>query len=137
SIAVRLQQLFSWMRDEVVAADLRQVSVLASESQAAFCRQLGLNVISTFSDAKSASENPGEIDRAADIGSQAEIRFIITNRHGERQVAEALADRTGGQVIEFAAVPETNDANAFDKMVRGNVRLLLDASTGSRGGRVP
>lgn len=128
ALVIRLQELFSWMRNEIASADLRYAPVLASESQNAFCQQLGLNVAATFSDAQTTSERPGGLDRAVDAAKGAETQFIITSPGKEREVAGVLADRTGARVVEFGRVPTSHDAGAFDEMVRENVHTLIDAA---------
>ncbi len=123
-ISQRLRELAEWAHQEVSHAQLENAAILSSGHQAAFCTWLGLRVVAKFSGVDSAQ--PSEVDQAIAAGETADLRLIIANRPEGRQLAEALAERLDSRVVVFENFPKSNDVEAFDEMVRGNVRSMVE-----------
>ncbi|MBM4091564.1 MAG: zinc ABC transporter substrate-binding protein [Planctomycetes bacterium] len=124
-LAARMDELTAWMAGELQAAGLEGAPVLASGHQAAFCTSLGLKVVAKFSGADTAQ--PSQIDQAIKAGEGARVRLVVANRPEGRQLADALAERLGARVVVFDNFPTSNNAGAFDKLLRSNIRLLIEA----------
>ncbi len=122
----RMEELEGWARCQVEKAGLVAMRVLASQHQAAFCRWLGLDVVGTFPAADTTV--PSQIDQAVEQGKKAGIRLIVANLPQGRQAADALADRFGAKVVVFGNFPETDEPQAVDQLIRGNVTRLVDAA---------
>ena len=126
AVEQRLNGLAAWVSGKIEEANLSDVAVVASGHQEAFCRELGLDVVATFSGADAA--RPSEINEAVARGEQADVQFVIANRPEGRQLADALAERLDAQVVMFANFPESIGEVAFDEMVASNVRTLVEAA---------
>ncbi len=126
SLTERLQKLTDWMDDQVAASRLKDVPILASGHQAAFCTRLGMHVVAKFTGVDSAQ--PSQIDQAIKAGEAAQVRLVIANRPEGRQLADALAERLGARVVVFGNFPGSNRAGAFEEMVRSNLGVLIEGS---------
>jgi hypothetical protein len=66
-------------------------------------------------------------NRAIQAAETGGARLVIANRPEGREVADALADRLGGPVVVFDNFPPSGEADGFDRMLRRNVRALVEA----------
>jgi hypothetical protein len=121
-----MEDLDASLRAQVEAAGLAGLRVLASRHQAAFCQRLGLQVVSTFPAADVAL--PSEIAGAVQQGQASGVEWIIANVPEGRQAADALADRFGAGVVVFGNFPDAQGTDSFDRLVRGNLALLVEAT---------
>ena len=126
AVRQRMNQLDHWAKNEIENAGLRGKPVLCSGHQAAFCRYLGLNVVAEFSAADTAS--PSQIDRAIKAGEQAKVGLVVANLPEGRRLADALADRLDAKVAVFGNFPQEPVPQAFNELVRQNVKSLIEAS---------
>jgi zinc transport system substrate-binding protein len=124
-IAARTEALAVDLRAEVRRAGLADQGAVCSEHQAAFCRWLGLDVRATFGGADTMTT--GQLNHAIQAAETGGARLVIANRPEGRQVADALADRLGGPVVVFDNFPPSGEADGFDRMLRRNVRALVEA----------
>ncbi len=127
AIETRLQELSQWARGRIEQAGLSGAAVVSSRHQAAFCAFAGLNVVTTFSGADTASIE--EISAAVREGRPA--RAVIANLPEGRGLADALGARLGVPVVVLHIFPdEANHQWRFDAMVLYNIERL--AAIGGR-----
>jgi zinc transport system substrate-binding protein len=122
----RMAELAAWAREQMAAAHLREIPMMTSRHQEAFCRSLGLNVVATFPTADSSMAS--DIDEAVEQGRESEVRLIVANLPEGRQAADALADRFSARVVVFGNFPDDPNPDAFERLVRANVSLLVKAT---------
>ncbi|MFP4356716.1 MAG: metal ABC transporter substrate-binding protein [Phycisphaerae bacterium] len=125
AIRARIEQTASRCREKV--AGLKDLPVIASSHQEAFCRRLGLRPVAVFAGADSAGV--GQVDHAVRQGEQVGVKLIIANRPEGRRVADALANRLGAQVVVFGNFPALGSGhNSFDDLIEANVDALVKAA---------
>lgn len=123
--AERMKSLATWAREQVDAAQLAELRVMTSRHQEAFCRGLGLTVVATFPTADDSIAS--EIEDAVQQGREGQVDLIVANLPEGRQAADALADRFAAAVVVFGNFPDGKGTDAFDRLVRDNVQLLVKA----------
>lgn len=124
-IADRVEGKAALLQQKV--AGLKNMPVLASTHQEAFCGWLGLNVVGAFSGADTAGV--GQVDLAVRKGEQAGAKLVIANLPEGRRVADALAERLGAKVVVFGNFPAAGQGrSSFDDLLEGNVERLLEAA---------
>lgn len=114
------------MKSQVSDARLVKTPVVASRHQEEFCRLLGLDVVATLGSADTARASM--LDRAVAEGEQAGVKWIIANRPEGRRLADVVADRLGARVLMFDNFPEPGRSEAFDRLVRANVCVLVEGA---------
>ena len=128
-IEERMDNLSKEVLRQVQQAGLESTQVLVSHRQARFCNWLGLNILDTFT--SSDTETVANIRQCLDKARAASVQFIIANQQEGAALAEALAQRLGAKVVVFSNFPDVDNRPAlhggFDRLVRENVRILLDA----------
>jgi len=128
-IEERMDTLSRELLREVNKAGLESTPVLVSHRQSQFCAWLGLKILDTFT--SSDTETVANIHRCLEKAQVASVRFVIANRQEGADLAEALAQRLGAKVAVFSNFPDVDNWPArnggFDRLVRENVRVLLDA----------
>ncbi len=124
-IAERMRRLDDWAIQQIAGAGLKGAPVLCSGHQELFCRHLGLDVIATFAAADIA--RPSEIDAAIRAGEAANVKQIVANLPEGRQLADALGDRLGAEVVVFGNFPVGLESEAFDELVSHNVVSFVEA----------
>ena len=125
-IAARMTRLRAFMTEQVDAAGMDGKPVVASMHQEAFCRVLGLDVVATLTGGDEARASA--LDEAVAAGEQAGAKWIIANRPEGRRMADFVADRLGAVVVVFDNFPESDEPGAFDRLVRSNVRTLVEGA---------
>ncbi|MCX7826390.1 MAG: zinc ABC transporter substrate-binding protein [Verrucomicrobiae bacterium] len=126
-IAARVNGCLAKLQADVDRAGLKNLPVVASGHQKAFCETLGLRVVGSFraSDVARISE----IDDVIQSARKAGVKYIIANLPEGRRLADALGERLGAKVVEFGNFPDAREGEAaFDKLIAANVRALLDAA---------
>lgn len=133
ALAARLDALTRDTTLRVQQAALSGVPVIASGHQREFCEWLGLEVVTTFRAADTASIR--EIEAALAAGKLTPVQWVIANRPEGRRTADALAEHLGARVIVFDNFPPIENRRVrFDDLLLGNVAALLQAS-GNAGPR--
>ena len=123
----RLQVLATDVRGSVAGSGAAGAAVLTSNHQARFAEWLGLRPVSTF--IGSDLETVAGVDHCLKQAAGADIRFIIANRQEGTGLAQALAERLQARTVVFSNFPESCDGvDGFDRLIRGNVDLLLQAA---------
>ncbi|MBN1591047.1 MAG: zinc ABC transporter substrate-binding protein [Pirellulales bacterium] len=123
-IAARMRLLRASIKEQVADARLAGIPVVASCHQADFCRLLGLDVVATLTAADTARAST--LDHAVEAGQRAGVEWIIANRPEGRRLADVVADRLGATVLVLDNFPESDPKEAFDRLVRANVRVLVE-----------
>lgn len=123
--ADRMNNLATWAREQIDAAQLAELRVMTSRHQEAFCRGLGLHVVATFPTADDSTTS--EMDDAVSQGREGQVNLIVANLPEGRQAADALADRFAAAVVVFGNFPDGKGTDSFDRLVRDNVQLLVKA----------
>lgn len=127
-IEQRMSEREEWCRRQMREAGLEGKPVVCSPHQEAFCRWLGLNVVSTFAGADSASI--GDIETAIREGENARVGIVIANLPEGRRLADALAQRLGAKVVVFGNFPQDDAGTiSFDALIATNVTSLVKAAT--------
>jgi zinc transport system substrate-binding protein len=128
-IVARMATLRDAMRADVDRRGLAGARVLASGHQAAFARDLGLDVVATFTGREAAAFK--ELDRCIRAGKDARIRLVIANLQEGVQLADPVATRLGARLVVFSNFPSMeNGETTFDALVSHNLAALLDAAKG-------
>ncbi|HBO43964.1 MAG TPA: hypothetical protein DD670_08540 [Planctomycetaceae bacterium] len=125
-IAARMTALRAFMKEQVGAARMAGKPVVASVHQETFCRVLGLDVVATLTGGDGARASA--LDAAVAAGEQAGVKWIIANRPEGRRMADFVADRLGAVVLVFDNFPDSGEPAAFDRLVRSNVRTLVEGA---------
>jgi zinc transport system substrate-binding protein len=125
-IAARMRRLLAGIKRQVDDAGLSGTPVVAGQHQADFCRLLGLDVVATLTSADTA--RPSTLDDAVAAGQRAGVKWIIANRPEGRRLADVVADRLDATVLVFDNFPESDQREAFDRLVRANVRTLVEGA---------
>lgn len=102
--------------------------VIVSSHQAQFANWLGLETVATF--AGSDVETVSNINDCLRKAEGQQVQFVIANQQEGTALAEALADRLSAKAIVFSNFPVADGpGNGFDRLIRENVRLLVEAAT--------
>jgi len=120
AIEQRLGGLEKQVSEKMTLAKLKGEKVICSRHQELFAKWLGLDVAATFAGADSESIN--NIQQSLDKTQGHKIRFVIANKQEGTDLAKALADRLGAEVVLFSNFPETN----FDELINSNLNQLLE-----------
>ena len=124
-ITIRIEQAASRCRQKVQG--LKDTPVIVSVHQEAFCKWLGLRPVALFTGADEAGV--GQVDVAVKQGEQAGAKLVIANLPEGRRVADALAERLKGKVVEFGNFPALNNGQStFDDLLNTNTNALLEAA---------
>ncbi|MGQ9649013.1 MAG: metal ABC transporter solute-binding protein, Zn/Mn family [Phycisphaerae bacterium] len=127
-IEQRMTMLEECCRQQMRENGLEGKAVVCSPHQADFCRWLGLNVVTTFAGADSASI--GDIETAIREGEHANVGIVVANLPEGRRLADALAQRLGAKVVVFGNFPHGDGGKvSFDALVETNVTSLVKAAT--------
>lgn len=127
-IEQRLERAGVELTAGVRQAGAGSAEVIVSDHQAQFARWLGLETVATF--AGSEIETVSNINDCLKKAQGHDVRFVIANRQEGAALAEALADRLGAKALVFSNFPVPDDrGDAFDQLLRQNVRVLLEAAT--------
>ncbi len=124
AIEQRLEELSAELRNSVVDSGYLEAKVLTSNHQSRFAEWLGLEPVATF--VGSDLETIANVDHCLKQAAGHEIRFVIANRQEGTALAEALADRLHARAVVFSNFPEAEGVAGFDRLVRENVRVLLE-----------
>ena len=128
AIQERLRLLGGELRTSVLQSGATAAKVLVSHRQAGFAQWLGLETVATF--VGSDMETVANIDHCLRKAAGRDVRFVIANRQEGTSLARALADRLQAKAVVFSNFPQrTPGAEGFDRLVRGNVRGLVEAAT--------
>jgi len=126
-IEKRLKYLSSEVLSEIEAANLKKTKVLTSKHQAEFANWLGLETAATF--LGSDMETVANIQNCLEKAKQSQIKFIIANEQEGKALADALAERLNAATVVFSNFPQLDiGKNSFDKLVRENVKKLIEAA---------
>ena len=126
-VAARVNACAAKLQRECQDAGINSLPVLASGHQKDFCTSLGLRVVTSFRAPDLARIR--EVDNAVQLARESGVKLVIANRPEGRRLADALAERLGAKVVEFANFPDPRQGQpAFDQMISANVRALLDAA---------
>jgi ABC-type Zn uptake system ZnuABC Zn-binding protein ZnuA len=124
-IRERISNLSQEIRDRISASKLASHPILTSPHQADFCKFLGFKVLGTFTNDEDMSVK--SIDRIASQAKQAGVSLIVANAPEGRKMADVLASYLNARVVVFENFPaDCQTPDAFDKMVRENVRRLME-----------
>lgn len=124
SIRSRLSQLDRDSLEKINTYEIRKHPVLASPHQADFCRYLGLKVLDTFTSEENMSVR--QIDQLVVRAREAGVSLIVANAPEGRKMADVLASYLKARVVLLENFPEAQSAEAFDAMVRENLRRLME-----------
>jgi len=131
-IQARMAALLIDVRSTVQRAGLAGARVLASAHQAQFCQTLGLEVVGTFTGREAAGFK--ERERCIQVGTDADVRFVVANLQEGVQFANPVARQLGAEVVVFSNFPSMEGGETtFDALVRRNVAALLEAAKGAGG----
>jgi zinc transport system substrate-binding protein len=124
-IAQRMESLTARCREK--AAVLKDMPVVASVHQEAFCRWLGLRPVAAFTGADTAGVE--QVDEAIKKGEAAGVKVVVANLPEGRRVADALGARLQATVVVFGNFPALHQGQAsFDDLVEANLKALLEAA---------
>ena len=119
----RLKGLTDQLRLRISHAGLENVGVITSTHQAEFARWLGFQVVDTFPGRDVA--DAAAVQTCLQKARNNSIRLIIANRQEGTALAEALAERTGAQVVVFSNFPDPGSGGRFDSLLQDNVAAAL------------
>lgn len=126
-IEKRLENLNDEFPTEIKQSGLHSTKVLASNRQAQFCNWLGLETVATF--VGSDAETVSNIDHCLRKAQEQGVKFVVANKQQGTGLAKALAQRLGVKVVVFSNFPALDGGrNPFDRLVRQNVKALLEAA---------
>jgi ABC-type Zn uptake system ZnuABC Zn-binding protein ZnuA len=124
-IRERILNLSKEIRDQISPSKLTSHPILASPHQTDFCKFLGFDVLGTFTNDEDMSVK--SIDRIVTQAKQTGVSIIVANAPEGRKMADVLASYLNARVVVFENFPsDCQTSNAFDKMVRENVRRLME-----------
>ena len=124
-IAERLARKETWCKRRIAKAALTGKPIISSTHQAALCRWLGLEVVSTFRGAD--VELPKRLDQAVRAGKAAGVRLVVANLPEGRRAADVIAGYLGAEVVVFGNFPDTHNGQAsFDELLAANVARLVE-----------
>jgi len=130
-VSVRAEAIAA--RGEVLALELKQagdgsVPVLCSEIQSGFVKWAGFGIASTFARAEDLSV--ADVEALIRIAEEKKVALVIDNlQSGEVKTSEAVAREVGAVHVVLSNFPGGfDDTETWDKAVRKNVDLLLEAT---------
>ncbi len=127
----RMGRLEVEMREQVRAAGLEGVRVMASGHQELFCRWLGLEPVAVYSGPN--TQSPARIEALLADGRESGIGFVIANAQEGAQVGQALAHQLDVPLVVMSNFPlMEGEEHSFDGLVRTNVARLVAAARESR-----
>jgi ABC-type Zn uptake system ZnuABC Zn-binding protein ZnuA len=123
-IRLRLVDLDRDIHKQISTSELVKHPILTSPHQADFCRYLGFNVLETFTSEEDMSVK--QIDNLVTKARNAGVSLIVANAPEGRKMADVLASYLGARVVVLDNFPDAQTVNAFDVLVRENVRRLME-----------
>ena len=120
----RISRLTNEVRTQMAASKMVQKPILASPHQADFCRFLGFDVLDTFTNEENMSIR--RIDRIVADAREKKVSLIVANAPEGRKMADVLASYLKARVVVLDNFPDETSAEAFDALIRENLRRLME-----------